>query len=302
MSGDASSLKAVLFALGANFGIFLAKSVAAAITGSSAMLAEAVHSFADCANQLLLLRGMREAKRAPDADHPLGYGMVVYFWSFLVAVLLFSVGGLVSIFEGVHKLHAVEPVSLPLVAIAVLMLSIVLESVSLWGCLREIRKSEGGKNLWRYFRNSRNADLIVVMGEDIAALAGLVIALVAVVVSIVTGNPMFDALGSIAVGVLLIVVAILLSVQIKGLITGQSADSELEARLRKCLRDRGEVAELYSVLTLQMGADVMVAVKVRMREARDAQKLIDDVNRVETMLREKFPRIRWLFFEPDDTP
>jgi cation diffusion facilitator family transporter len=302
MSTDASSLKAVLFALGANFGIFLAKSAAAFFTGSSAMLAEAVHSFADCGNQLLLLRGMREAKRPPDANHPMGYGMVVYFWSFLVAVLLFTVGGLFSIYEGAHKIGSTEPVAFPLAAIAVLSVSVVLESISLWGCLREIRKSAGGRSLWRYFRTSRDSDLIVVMGEDVAALAGLVIALLAVVMSVVTGHAAFDAAGSIAVGVLLILVAVLLSVQIKGLITGQSADAAMESRKRAQLQARAEVAELYSLLTLQMGPDVMVAIKARMRETSDAQKLIDDVNRVEASLRTEFPRIRWLFFEPDDRP
>ncbi len=300
MSADASSLKAVLFALAANFGIFVAKSAAAVLTGSSAMPAEAVHSFADCGNQLLLLRGMKEAQRAPDQNHPLGYGMVVYFWSFLVAVLLFSVGGLFSIYEGTHKLHSTEPLAFPLAAIGVLSVSIVLEAVSLWGCLREIKKNAAGKNLWRYFRTSRDSELIVVMGEDIAALAGLVIALGAVIITMMTGNPVFDAIGSIAVGVLLILVAALLSIQIKALITGQSADAGIEARMRSCLQAQTEVTEIFSLLTLQMGTDVMVAVKARMRETHDAQRLIDDINRVERVMRDAFPQIRWLFFEPDD--
>src|SRR5262249_50372353 len=141
---DSSSLKAVLYALGANAGILVAKGGAAAVTGSSAMLAEAIHSAADCGDQGLLLRGMKEARRAPDARHPLGYGNVVYFWAFLVAVLLFSVGGMFSVYEGWHKLHESEPIANPLIAIGVLAISVVLESFSLAGCIREIRKVSGG--------------------------------------------------------------------------------------------------------------------------------------------------------------
>ena len=188
---QASSVKAVLYALGANSGILLAKGVAAAVTGSSAMLAEAIHSAADCGNQVLLLFGMKDAVRPPDAKHPLGYGKVVYFWAFLVAVILFTLGGLFSVYEGWHKLHQTEPVSNPGVAIAVLVVAIVLEAFSLAGCIREIRKISGRKTLWQFFRTSRNSELIVVLGEDIAALAGLVFALVAVVLAVLTGNPMW---------------------------------------------------------------------------------------------------------------
>ena len=179
MSGSASSLRAVLYALAANFGIFVAKGVAAAITGSSSMLAEAIHSLADCGNQGLLLVGMRQAQRPPSPDHPLGYGNVVYFWAFLVSVLLFTVGGVFSIYEGAHKLSAPAPLAWPGVAIGVLLVAIVLESLSLAGCIREIRKVARGRSLWRFFRESRNTELIVVLGEDVAALLGLVFALVA---------------------------------------------------------------------------------------------------------------------------
>ena len=192
---QASSLRAVLYALGANSGILIAKGTAAAVTGSSAMLAEAIHSAADCGNQVLLLRGMKEAKREPDAKHPLGYGKVVYFWAFLVAVLLFTLGGLFSVYEGWHKLHQPEPMSNAVVAIIVLAVSIVLEAFSLAGCVREIRKVSGGMSLWKFFRVSRNSELIIVLGEDIAALAGLALALIAILLALATGNPMFDALG-----------------------------------------------------------------------------------------------------------
>lgn len=300
MSAD-GSLRAVLYALSANFGIFVAKGVAAGITGSSSMLAEAIHSFADCANQGLLLLGMREAKRAPDREHPLGYGKVVYFWAFLVAIMLFTIGGAFSIYEGAHKLTTPEPLSWPWVAIGVLVIAVVLESFSLAGCVREIKKVARGRSLWRFFRQSRDSDLIVILGEDVAALAGLVVALCAVALTLATGNPVFDAAGSIVVGALLIVVAVLLVIEIKSLIIGQSTEAEIETEIRGFIAARPEVAEVFHLITLHLGRDVMVAVKARMREVQDAGRLIADINRVEAEMRRAFPQIEWLFFEPDDT-
>jgi cation diffusion facilitator family transporter len=292
-------LRAVLYALLANFGIFVAKGVAAVITGSSAMLAEAIHSLADCGNQGLLLLGMREAKRPPTPDHPLGYGKVVYFWAFLVSVMLFTVGGAFSIYEGWHKLSAPEPLRWPALAIGVLSVAILLETGSLLGAVREIRKVSRGRNLWRFFRESRSSELVVVLGEDVAALAGLVIALAAVGMTLATGNAAFDALGSIAVGVLLIVVAVLLAVEIKGMITGHGADREVEAQIRRFVEQQPEVAQVLSLLTLQLGDDIMVAIKARMSETQDAQRLIEAINRVEVGMRAAVPAVRWSFFEPD---
>ena len=296
---DSSSLRAVLYALAANSGILIAKGVAAAVTGSSAMLAEAIHSAADCGNQVLLLRGMKEAKRAPDTRHPLGYGNVVYFWAFLVAVLLFTIGGMFSVYEGWHKLHETEPIKNAAIAMGVLGISIILESFSLAGCVREIRKVSGDRTLWQFFRTSRNSELIIVLGEDLAALAGLTFAFVAILLALVTGNPMFDAIGSIAVGVLLIVVAILLTLEIKALITGESAEVETENAIRAFLTTRAEVAEVYNLLSLQMGDGIMLAIKARMKETGSAITMIDDINRVEADLRMAFPAVRWCFFEPD---
>jgi cation diffusion facilitator family transporter len=296
---NAGSIRAVLYALGANFGIFVAKSIAAVVTGSSAMLAEAIHSFADCGNQVLLLVGMREAKRPPDAEHPLGHGGVMYFWAFLVAILLFSVGGGVSLYEGIHKVMEPSPVERPLIAIGVLVVAVVLESLSLHGCVREIRAIYPSGSLWRFFRKSRNSELIIVLGEDIAALAGLVVALIAVLMTLVTGNPVFDASGSVVVGVLLILVAVLLALEIKSMITGQSAAPEVEAQIRTFIGARSEIAEILSMISLQQGDSVMLAVKARMREDQAALTLVEDINRVEAAVRAAFPQIRWLFFEPD---
>ena len=184
--------------------------------------------------------------------------------------------------------------------IGVLVVAIVLEAFSLAGCIREIRKVAAGRSLWRFFRSSRNSELIVVLGEDIAALAGLAFALVAIAVSVLTGDPLYDALGSMAVGALLVVVAVLLSIEIKAMITGESAEADTEQAIRSFIAARPEVAELYNVLTLQLGDGIMLAVKARMRETVNAVSLIDAINSVEAALRAAFPAVRWCFFEPDN--
>jgi cation diffusion facilitator family transporter len=298
-SGKADSLRTIFFALGANFAIFVSKLVAAVLTGSGSMLAEAVHSLADCGNQGLLLIGMRQARRAPSPNHPLGFGLVVYFWSFLVALLLFSVGGVFSFYEGVHKLNHPEPLHWPWLAIGVLAFGFVAESFSMWGCLREVRKVRGGKNLWRWFRESRQSELIVVFGEDLAALLGLAIALVAVVATLISGNPLFDACGSIAIGVLLCVVAAFVARQVASLLIGQSAEPRLRKAIGDFLRAQPDVEHLFNLITLQLGPDVMVAIKAQMRGELPASELVAAINRVEAAMKERFPEIRWSFFEPD---
>ena len=299
MSSQADSIKTIFYALGANFAIFISKAFAAAITGSGAMFAEAVHSLADCANQLLLLLGLRSAKRAASEEHPLGEGKAVYFWSFLVALLLFSVGGAFSIWEGVHKLSHPEPLSWPWLAIGVLAFGVVAESFSMWGCLREVDKARAGKSLWRWFRDSRQSELIVVFGEDFAALCGLSFALVAVSLTAITGNPLYDAAGTLAIGVLLVLVAVFIAIEVKALLIGQSADAELRRELRTFLDARSEIDEVFRAITLQLGPDVMVAIKARMHATTSAAALIEAINAVERDMKTRFPQIRWSFFEPD---
>jgi cation diffusion facilitator family transporter len=280
-------------------GIALSKGAAAFWTGSGAMLAETVHSLADCANQLLLLLGLKLSRRPPSEEYPLGHGRAVYFWSFVVALLLFAVGGMFSVYEGVHKLRDPEPLRTPWIAIGVLAVSVGLEAFSLWGALREIRKVSRGKSLLRYFHESREAELIVVLGEDVAALAGLVMALAAVIATLFTGNPVFDAAGSIGIGALLIVVALALSYELYALLIGQSAESGRREEIRAWLAARPEVAEVLHLITLHMGNDVMVAVKAHMRQRGPADRLVADINAVEAGLKTRFPQVRWTFFEPD---
>ena len=302
MSTGANSLTSILYALGANAAIALAKGAGAVYTGSASMLAEAIHSVADCANQGLLLWGLREARRDASAEHPLGHGRAVYFWSFLVALLLFSVGGVFSIVEGVHKWRVPEPMNDAWVAIGILAFGVVAESISLWGVLREIRKDRGTRSLWRWFRTTRQSELLVVLGEDLAALGGLVLALVFISTAAATGDPRWDAAGSISIGILLVCVALMVAFEVKALLVGSSTEAETEAGIRAYLLEQPEVSTVYSLLTQQLGADVMVAVKARMEPAPSDVALIDAINRVEGALRARFPQIRWLFFEPDVRP
>jgi cation diffusion facilitator family transporter len=299
MSAQADSLRSIFFALGANFAIALAKTAGAVFTGSASMLAEAIHSFADCGNQALLIWGLKEAKRASSPDHPLGHGRAIYFWSFIVALMLFSMGGLFSIYEGAHKLHDSEPMKYAWVAVAILAFGVVAESVSLWGALREINKERGDLSLWRWFRTSRQSELLVIFGEDLAALGGLVLALGFIALAMVTGNPMWDAIGSICIGVLLVAVAILVGVEVKALLLGQSAEPQVLSRMRSHLEAQPQVAQVFSLITQQLGSEIMVAVKARMRPTGSEGGLIEAINAVERGLREAFPQVRWVFFEPD---
>jgi cation diffusion facilitator family transporter len=295
------STRAILFALGANFAIAMAKGVAAWFTHSSAMLAETVHSLADCGNQLLLLLGMRQAQRPASPQHPLGQGKAVYFWSFLVAVMLFSVGGMFSLYEGIHKLQDPQPLRQWWWAVGVLVFGIVAEGVSMRACLQEVAKVRGNRSLWRWFRGSRQSELVVIFGEDLAALTGLALALAAILLSVATGNPMWDALGTIAIGALLMVVAVLVAIEVKAMLIGQSMDPRQQARMRAFLEGRPEVANVISLITLQLGSEVMVSVQARMREADDAQALLVSINAVERALKREFPEVRWSFFEPEQS-
>ena len=299
MSGHANSLKAILLALGANFAIFVAKLFAALVTGSGAMLAEAVHSLADCGNQGLLLLGIRQSRRPPSDDYPLGWGRALYFWSFLVAILLFSVGGMFSVYEGVHKLSHPEPLKWPWLALGVLLFGIVAESFSMHGCMVEVNKARGEQSLWTWFRETRSSELLVIFGEDLAALIGLCLAALAIGATMLTGNLLFDAAGTIAIGALLLVVAVLVAIEVKALLIGQGVEPRRRAELMGFLQGRPEVAEVLNLITLQMGPDVMVSVKARMQPAASDRALIDAINVVEAAMKARFADIRWSFFEPD---
>ena len=299
--GNEGSLKAILYALGANFGIALAKFVAAFWTGSGSMLAEAIHSTADCANQGLLLLGMKEARRPANADFPLGYHRVTYFWSMIVALLLFFMGGAFSVYEGVERLLHPQPMENGVIAMTVLGVAMVLEAFSLYGALREIRKVSGGLPFMVWFRETRQSELMVVAGEDIAALIGLALAFCAVAATVVTGNPLYDALGTLMIGVVLMVIAVAIMTEVKGLIVGESAAPALRAEIEAFVAAQPEVEQVFNVITLAWGDKVVIAVKAKMRDMEiiTGRQMVDNINAVEARIQERFVSAQWVFFEPD---
>ena len=299
MSHQNASVKSILFALLANLGIAITKTVAAVITGSGSMLAESIHSYADCGNQGLLFLGLKKSKKAPEVEHPLGHGKEIYFWSFIVALMLFSMGGLFSIYEGIHKLSAHEGLKSPMIAVVVLSVSMVLEAASLYGCITQINKLKHNMSLWQWVKNTRQSELVVVLGEDLAALFGLTFALIAVVLAMITGNPVWDAVGSIGIGVLLIFVSFFLAIKVKGLLVGQSADKETRDNILQFLQNRPEIEEVLNVITLQMGETIMVSIKARMKQVDTAENLVKNINACEVALKSSNKAIQWVFFEPD---
>jgi cation diffusion facilitator family transporter len=303
--GGGHGAKTVLLALGANAGIALVKFVAAMATGSGAMFAEAIHSSADCANQLLLLLGLKSASRAPTAEHPMGFGRDLFVASFMVSVLLFTVGGVAAVWHGLGALAHPEPVSHGFWALGVLAIGAVLESISLWGCLKEIRREAGDVTLWRYFRDSRSSEVVVVLGEDCAALAGLLIAAIALSATLATGDPLWDAVGSIGVGVVLLLVAALLAVEMRALLIGQAADKATREGIEAFLLADSRVDRVSAFMTMQNGDDVMVALKARLagadRMSADEAARVSDA--LQKAIHERWPQVRWIFLEmaaPDE--
>jgi len=299
LSHHQNPVKSIIYALLANLGVAIAKSIAAVLTKSGSMFAEAIHSFADCGNQILLLIGIKNAKKPPTPNHPLGYGKATYFWSFIVAIILFSMGGVFSIYEGIHRLHSNQLMENPAIAISVLIFSVLLEGAALFGVLKEIKTVRGDKSLWKWFRESRQSELIVVFGEDSAAMLGLSSALIAVIATTITGNPIYDACGSIAIGVLLIIVSIFIGIEVKNLLIGESVTPERQEEIKGFLDNYEGIDDVLNLITLQLGNDVMVAVKAKMDSTLSAIELIQNINRCEHDMKEKFPDIKWIFFEPD---
>jgi cation diffusion facilitator family transporter len=296
-----SSAKAIMYAFFANLGIAITKGFAAAYTNSGSMLAEAIHSVADATNQVLLFIGLKQADKPATSEHPLGFGKVTYFWSFIVALLLFSLGGLFSIYEGWHKLHEPEPLNRVWIALTVLGVAIVLETLSLLGCLNEIRKIRRGRPFRDWLKHTRNSELVVVLGEDIAAELGLIIAFAFVSIASVTGDTRWDAAGSIAIGVVLIVVAFFIALRIKGLLVGRSAEPELERKLQELIAEDKSIEKLLNTITMQFGPQVMLAAKIRMKPGLSIDDAVEHINRLERQVKERHPEIGWCFVEPDVT-
>ena len=298
-SSHNSTARAILYAFIANFCIAIAKTWAAWLTGSGAMLAEAIHSYADTGNQVLLYLGLKQSQRPPDKEHPLGYGKLSYFWSFIVALLLFSMSGLFSVYEGWHKLNHPEELNQIWIAIVVLSLAILLEGGSLFGCIREINLVRGNRRFGEWLKNTRNSELVVVLGEDIGAQLGLILALIFLVMASVTGNPVYDALGTIVIGVILLVISAFIAWRVKSLLVGRSADPEVQAAIDAVIKEHPAIEHVFNTITIQFGPDTMVALKIRLRPDVDITTAAKDINKLERELKDRIPKLKWCFVEPD---
>jgi cation diffusion facilitator family transporter len=299
-SSHGSTARAILYAFIANFGIAIAKTWAALHTGSGSMLAEAIHSYADTGNQVLLFLGLRQSRKPADDQHPLGYGKLSYFWSFIVAILLFSLGGLFSIYEGMHKLSHPEELSNLWVAMVVLSFAILLEAGSLLGCIREINKVRGKRPFTEWFRHTRNSELVVVLGEDIGAQLGLIFALGFLILASVTGNAAYDAAGSICIGVVLLVISVFVAWRIKSLLVGRSADPEIQEAIDDIIRTHENIVRVFNIITIQYGPDTMLAAKIRLDPTIGIEAAVESINALERELKERVPNLRWCFIEPDN--
>jgi cation diffusion facilitator family transporter len=292
--------KAVIAALLANAGISVAKFVGYAFTGAASLLAEGVHSLADTGNQALLLWGGAAAQRPPDAEHPFGYGRERYFWSFVVALVIFSLGAVFAMYEGVSKVLDPHTLVSPHWAIGILLIAMVLEGFSFNTAIREARPIKGDSSWWDFIRHSKSPELPVVVLEDLGALCGLVIAMVGVSLAIVTGDPRFDAAGSIAIGLLLGVIAIVLAIEMKSLLIGESATPENEGRIRERVESLAVVRRLIHMRTQHIGPDeILVGAKIEFEPSLDFRQLSDAIDEVEANIRDEVPMTLVIYIEPD---
>ena len=298
MSASGGS-KAIVAALLANTGIAVTKFIAFLVSGSSAMLAESVHSVADAGNQVLLLLGGRRARRAADTEHPFGYGRERYVYAFVVAIILFSVGGVFSLYEGVAKLRDPHPLENAWLPVLVLVIAIVLESFSLRTAVRESNAVRGSQSWVQFVRRAKQPELPVVLLEDVAALLGLVFALLGVGLTVLTDDAIWDAIGTIMIGLLLVVVAIVLGIETKSLLVGEGASRDDDARIRAVIASHGSVATLIHMKTLYLGPDeLLVAAKVAFGEGASVEQVATDINALEAELREAVPHARVIYIEP----
>lgn len=300
MAGGGHGTKAVIAALLANAGIAVAKFVGFLITGSASMLAESIHSVADSGNQGLLLLGGKRARRAADESHPFGYGRERYFWAFVVALVLFSLGGAFAIYEGVSKIRRPHEVDAPEVAIGILLFAIALETFSFRTAIVEANHVRGDAGWWQFIRRSKNPELPVVLLEDLGALVGLVLALAAVVTTLATDDPLWDGIGTLSIGVLLSLIAIILAIEMKSLLIGETADAEVQGRIKATIEAEPVVERVIHLRTQHLGPDeLLVGAKVSFAGRLTVPELAGAINRVETSVRAAVPTARIMYIEPD---
>ena len=290
----------ILQSLLVNVAIAAVKGGAALFTRSGSMLAEALHSAADCANQVLLLVGVRQARKRPDESHPLGYGRALYFWSFLVALLLFVGGGVFSIHEGVDKILRPEPIEHVFWGVGVLSVSLALEGYALISNVREMNRRRGDTSFFRYLRDTKESDLIVVFGENAADVLGLAVSLVALLLAHYTGNNRWDGIGSVVIGVVLVSVAGFLAREVKSLLVGEAAHPDIADVARQEALSTAHVERVLDLITIQQGpAEVLLAIKLAFTPDANIDDVCHAINDFERRLRAKRPEVRWCFVEPD---
>ena len=294
------SRKAIIAAFFANLGIAIAKFTGFLLTGSAGLLAESGHSIADTGNQGLLLFGSRRGKRPADRAHPFGYGPERYFWSFVVALVLFSMGGLFALYEGIQKVRQPHEIESAGIAFAILGVSVVLETFSLRTAVKEANHVRHGRSWWNFIRTAKSPELPVVLLEDIGAEAGLLVALGGLTIAEVTDNPRWDAAGSIAIGLLLIVIAIILAIEMKGLLIGEAAsDDDLDA-INASLASSDKVRSVIHLRTMHLGPDqLLVATKVEFDHDLTVAGLSNAIDGVEADLRAAVPIATTIYIEPD---
>ncbi|HEU4406136.1 MAG TPA: cation diffusion facilitator family transporter [Polyangiaceae bacterium] len=294
------SIKVIIGSLAVNVAIALSKGVAAAVTGSGAMLAEAIHSSADCTNQILLLIGAKQAETPADETHPLGYGRAAYFWSFLVALMIFFGGGVFSIREGVHKIIHPDPVEHVWAGFAVLGVSLVLEGAATVQCYRAINAQRGPVPFFAFLRRTTDVDVVVLFAENAAAVVGLCFAIAALALAVLTGDAHWDGYGSAVIGVLLTLVAGFLGREVKSLLDGEKADPRIEQAFRDEVKADARLGETLRVITLQQGpSQVLLAAKLSVQKGVVSQELVEAFNRLEERVKKRCPEVKWQFIEPD---
>ena len=294
------STRAIIAALLANLGVAAAKLAAFAFTGAASMLAEGIHSLADTSNQGLLFLGSRRSRRPATAEHPFGFGRVRYFWAFIVALVLFSLGGVFAISEGIAKLLHPHRVESPLWAVGVLVAAVALESLSLRTAVKGARPLRGDDTWWSFITHAKAPELPVVLLEDVGALVGLVFALAGVGLAMLTGEPRFDAAGSLAIGLLLVVIAIVLAVEMKSLLIGEAAAPGVVDRIATAICEHEQVVRLIHMRTEHLGPEeLLVAAKVEFQHALDVPQLAAAINDLEALIRSRVPGSLRIYLEPD---
>jgi cation diffusion facilitator family transporter len=290
----------IIQSLVVNLAIAIVKAGAAFYTKSGAMTAEALHSFSDCGNQILLLVGVNQAKKPPNEKHPLGYGRAVYFWSFMVALLLFLGGGAFSIYEGVHKVMHPEAVENVWVGLGILVVSLLLEGAATLSNIKELNKRRGKKRFMQYLRDTTDSDLVVVFGENSAAVLGLGLAIISLGLAAATHDGKWDGIGSIAIGLVLVGVAVFLAIEVSSLLIGEAADPEVVEVAKQIVKDLPDLDAVLNIVTMQQGpGEVLVHMKISVTPSITVERCCELINEFERRFRKARPECRWVYVEPD---